>query len=218
MAVGGASASRTISVCSSALPSPPSALLVGRICFQPIISFSAQASSPLSTTVTLHLLSVNSRFLFCFLFLLDIKTIVCDVLSLRRSCFLDQPFSWFKPWGLTTEDTILPPAFLPFFLYFNTFYLCFYCHEWNCTTFHSFMHHLIIFSLWTSCPYIFVHFLFDYLKFNLSLIGGQLPYNFILASAIGQCESAIGIHMSPLSEVSQKEKNKYCVLMNIYEI
>ncbi|CAN0542117.1 unnamed protein product [Rangifer tarandus platyrhynchus] len=37
---------------------------------------------------------------------------------------------------------------------------------------------------------------------NLFLIGGQLLYNIVLASAIQQCESAINIHISSPSQTS----------------
>ena len=52
-------------------------------------------------------------------------------------------------------------------------------------------------------------------------------YNIVLASAIQQCESAIRIHilvwwmnleLVRKSELSQKEKNKYHILMHVYRI
>ena len=46
------------------------------------------------------------------------------------------------------------------------------------------------------CFILFNLFIFIFLIY-LFLIEGQLLYNTVMVSAIHQCESAIGIHMSP---------------------
>ena len=91
-----------------------------------MISFSAQASSSLSTTVILHLLSVNSCFFFFFFSLLDFETIF------REYSLWEGRVSWTSP-SLdsdleeleTAETTVLSPAFLPFFCFFNAFQFTF---------------------------------------------------------------------------------------------